>query len=595
MPNSYREHRESNNRRASSLGTGAARSSTVKTMNEIGENELMKDYLQTLRTSRAKLGVIAAVIVLVLSACGGGAAKPTEVKISAPVPGTIINVGQGTVIQGEATGDSITRVEVVIDGKAYASLSTPDKTKGVPNFPVSVPWTPMSAGTHAIQLRAFGLEDKLLAQSEPLVMDAKPSTVAATATSAVAAKPTAAVATATPSGNGQPAATAAATTAGQATAAPSGSGSGPNLSVTNDFVNVREGPNVGYKLLGRLDKGQSAPVRGKSQDGKWWQISYASGTNGVGWVFGEYVQANSAADSVPVASAPPLPTSPPAPPAPVVPTSPPPTAIVVQPTAAASLPTTGSKGQLKVNQNPVASNGSVNAYWNVSNIQGIWFDKGDGAGFQAASGSQTVNVAGITSQRLLQLKWKDSSGNETIDQLTVYISGQVVATTSSSTTCTSSDPAWQGANTNYPFCVATQMDWTDGSGPVRYFSYAQNAYIGVRWNIYGVGGVWVLIQADGTFCPTGSGSREVAVSGNGTYSWNVNEFTAAGGYKVSMKILRNDGQYVMYNEKYMCIGVSANSAATNTPVPPATAAPSPTATSAVATVPPPPATYTAEP
>src|SRR5512133_2609599 len=116
----------------------------------------MKDYLQTLRTSRTKWGAVAMAMALVLSACAGNAPKPTEVKITSPAPGTVINVGQCTVIQGEATGENITRVEVVIDGKAYASLSTPDKTKGVPNFPVSVPWTPMAAGTHAIQLRAFG-------------------------------------------------------------------------------------------------------------------------------------------------------------------------------------------------------------------------------------------------------------------------------------------------------------------------------------------------------------------------------------------------------------------------------------------------------
>lgn len=127
----------------------------------------MKDIMKTLRKPKAWLASAVMVVGLMLTACNNGAAKVTDVKISAPVAGTAINVGQGTVIQGEANGDNITRVEVVIDGKAYASLSTPDKTKGVPNFPVSVPWTPVAAGTHAVQLRAFGLEDKLLGQSSP--------------------------------------------------------------------------------------------------------------------------------------------------------------------------------------------------------------------------------------------------------------------------------------------------------------------------------------------------------------------------------------------------------------------------------------------
>jgi uncharacterized protein YraI len=521
----------------------------------------MKDYLKTLRTTRAKVGALAIAFSLALSGCSGGGAKPTDVKITAPAPGTTINVGQGTVIQGEANGDNITRVEVVVDGKAYASLSTPDKTKGVPNFPVSVPWTPMAAGTHAIQLRAFGLEDKLMGQSEPLVMDAKPAVAQVTPTSAAAATkaPTAAaVATATPA-----AAAATATPAAQATTA----AEGPSMTVTNDFVNVREGPNIGYRLLGRLDKGQTAPVRGKNQDGTWWQISYAAGSNGVGWVFGEYVQANAAAKNVPVASAPPLPTSPPQPTAaPSLPTAPPPTAgAVATPVPTGAL--VGAKGQLKLSQNPIPSGGSVNAYWSVSNISGIWFDSGDGGGFKAAGGTQTVNVTGITGQRTFQLKWKDNSGNETIDSIIVYISGQVVATsTNTPSNCNSTNPDWRGANANYPFCVAQDMDWTDGGSSVRKFGVGQDFTLSVRWNIYGIGGLWFLIEPNGDQCgPAGTSNVKVAVNGQGSYSWNVNTL-AYGGYKVTMYVLRNDGVYARYNEKFICVG-TGQTGPTNTPVP----------------------------
>ncbi|MCL5995038.1 MAG: SH3 domain-containing protein [Chloroflexi bacterium] len=536
----------------------------------------MKEYMQTRYTLPAKLGAILIVAALVLGACSGGGTKATKVEITAPAPGTIINVGQGTVIQGNASGESITRVEVVIDGKAYASLSTPDKTKGVSDFPVSVPWTPMSAGTHAIQLRAFGLEDKLLGQSEPLVMDAKAAAVAQVTPTTAATKP---VATAAAAPTSSQAGTTPQATQAQATQGTTG-GDGPSLKVTSDvgYVNVREGPNIGYKLLGTLDNGQTATVRGKSQDGQWWQISYAAGSNGVGWVNGEYVEANAAANSVPVASAPPLPTrapvptSPPAPvatlPPPTAPAAPAPTQVV------SSLPTTGSQGKLRVNKNPIQANETVYASWDVQNISAIWFDKGDGTGYLAAGGTQSnVPVSGITSARTIRLKWRDNNSVEHVDELTIGIVGQVAAATSTpvSAACNSSNPDWRGGSSDYPFCVSKDMDWADGGSPVRYLSANTDINIGVSWNVYGIAGIWVVIEGNGNQCgPAGSSSRTVAVSGSGSYYWNVNDFET-GGYKVSLKILRNDGVEVRHNEKYMCVGISATSP-TSMPTQPAASA-----------------------
>jgi uncharacterized protein YgiM (DUF1202 family) len=79
------------------------------------------------------------------------------------------------------------------------------------------------------------------------------------------------------------------------------------VTVTNEFVNVRTGPDVAYPKIGELRQGQVAPVRGKSADGRWWQISFPAGPGGVGWVINDYVQANSAAANAPVAAAPPRP------------------------------------------------------------------------------------------------------------------------------------------------------------------------------------------------------------------------------------------------------------------------------------------------
>jgi uncharacterized protein YraI len=538
----------------------------------------MKDYLMTPHTTRTRLGAIIMAISLVMSACSGGGAKATEVKITAPTADAAITVGQGTVIQGEANGDNITRVEVVVDGKAYASLSTPDKTKGVANFPVNLPWTPMAAGTHAIQLRAYGTNDALLGQSEPLVLDAK-ATVAQVTPTAATTKATDAGPVVTSTPGVQAAVTPTPTTSAS-------SSNSPSLTVTNDFVNVRKGPAIGYDLLGTLDKGQTAPVRGKSSDGNWWQISYAAGTNGVGWVFGEYVQANAAANNVAVASAPALPTSAPQPTTAVRVI---PIATAIPPTAAPAVqsqPLVGSLGQLHLNQNPIPQYGSVTAYWNVSNIQGIWFDKGDGSGFQAASGSQSVTVDNVSSQRTFQLKWRDSNGTETTDTITVYLSGVTAYSTATSVsrTCNSSDPNWRGGSSNYPFCVAQDLEWTNSSSNPLYVSYNVDYTVGVKWDVYGIAGLWLKVEGNGDKCgPAGSSGMTVGLNGSGTYYWNLNTW-AAGGYIVHLYVLRNDGTYVYHNEKYLCIGFDG-SGPTSTPAPAtstssASATPNPTATTA---------------
>jgi uncharacterized protein YraI len=204
-------------------------------------------------------------------------------------------------------GTNIVRVEVVVDAKPHASLATGDPNKGVASFPVAVPWTPDLAGAHFVQLNVYGPEDKLLGKSEAVIFTAVPGAPvptepaaqepAATATTAPLPAPTAAVV-----------ATAAITTTQTTPAAPGGA---PSVTVDNEsgFANVRGGPDTTYALLGKLNQGDTAPVRGKNADGTWWQISFAAAADGLGWVRGDLVKANEAASGVPVAQAPAAPPS----------------------------------------------------------------------------------------------------------------------------------------------------------------------------------------------------------------------------------------------------------------------------------------------
>ena len=249
-------------------------------------------------------------VVMFVSACTS-ASRPTEIKVTAPASKSTVKVGQSVAIQGIVMGDAISRVDVLVNNELYASLTAPDKTKGVSTFPFTVPWTPKQVGTHGVQLKVFSPDDKILQQSEIIILTADPATAAPIV-------PTSALVTATSAaaGGSSAAAPIAATTTAPAVVqntpvAAEAAAEAPSITVTNEFVNVRKGPGINYDAVGKLNEGEKATARGKSADGKWWQISFG---NGVGWVLGEYVKANAAAEKLQLAAAPPPPTAVPAPP-----------------------------------------------------------------------------------------------------------------------------------------------------------------------------------------------------------------------------------------------------------------------------------------
>jgi len=281
--------------------------------------------------------VIAA--LLALSACAAPA-QPTVVTITSPAMNAQVPVGVELPIEGAVTGENIVRVEILIDGLQMALLSVRDTSQGVSYFPVRANWTPALAGTHIIQFNVYGPNDQLLVTSEPVIFTAQaglaiPTPPAeaeappATATPAIPPTPTtvptqrppsaqadqpgSATATAQPTADATPVSaqtvTVAPTPVAAAAIAPTAIAPGqPSLTVAVDILNVREGPGTNYTVIGQLTQGATAPVRGKSADGQWWQISFPAGPGGVGWVFAELAQVTEAARGVAVAAAPPTPT-----------------------------------------------------------------------------------------------------------------------------------------------------------------------------------------------------------------------------------------------------------------------------------------------
>jgi uncharacterized protein YraI len=174
-------------------------------------------------------------------------------------------------------------------------------------------------GAHYVQLNVYGLDDKLIAKSDAVVFNtrASPETTTPVPTSLPATPTTAAAAATTVT-------TITATTATTAALT-------PTVTISNDFANIRSGPGTNYDIVGQLNQNDSANVRGKAQAGDftWYQIVFAKGPNGLGWVRGDLVSANAAVASVAAVAPPVAPTSPPAPPPP---TAAPPTVPAATPT-----------------------------------------------------------------------------------------------------------------------------------------------------------------------------------------------------------------------------------------------------------------------
>jgi hypothetical protein len=87
------------------------------------------------------------------------------------------------------------------------------------------------------------------------------------------------------------------------------------LVVTNDIVNVRQGPGTTYGLVGTASQGTQLQISGKNPEGDWWQICCVNGEPG--WIFGQLAQVQNTesvavAQNIPPAPAPPTPV--PAPP-----------------------------------------------------------------------------------------------------------------------------------------------------------------------------------------------------------------------------------------------------------------------------------------
>jgi hypothetical protein len=84
----------------------------------------------------------------------------------------------------------------------------------------------------------------------------------------------------------------------------------PPVATTRIIVNVRAGPGAAFALIGKLPRGVTKEILGKSEDSKWWQIDYEAKP---GWIAADFTDVRGGTSGVPVVAVakPPTATAPP--------------------------------------------------------------------------------------------------------------------------------------------------------------------------------------------------------------------------------------------------------------------------------------------
>jgi SH3-like domain-containing protein len=247
----------------------------------------MKRTPVLLLAAAAVLLIVAAVVYFVLPSLlgGSGAQNGATAVLTAPAQQFQVTAGQAFRIEGEVKGSVVAKVQVLVNNQPIAVIDQADENG---TFPLVIDYQipPNAAGgSSVVQLKGFNAEDAMVVSSDPVFIQIAALTPP---TATPAPEPTAAPTVPPPT----PAADA-------PTAAPIPEAA-RIVNVENDKVNVRSGPGTGYELVGKVLKTEGAPVKGKSEDGTWWQIEYADAKAGMAWIFGELVQFTGDAAAVPI-------------------------------------------------------------------------------------------------------------------------------------------------------------------------------------------------------------------------------------------------------------------------------------------------------
>lgn len=245
---------------------------------------------------------------LLLAACGGNAmpaatspaaapvspaSQSPQAWIDSPLNGTTLPLGEVEIVSHAASSSGITRVELSVNGAVLRADSNPK-----PGETLSLArqtWLPAAGGTYQVSVRAQNAQGEWSAPASVTITILEAPTAAPTSTPPPTALPTR-----------------------EPTRTPTPAGPPTIVLVRNSFC--RAGPGQVYREITALAAGDSAEIRGVSQDG-FWLFIYWPKFRVECWIVASAAPPGTDWSGVPVLVAPPtpLPTSPP--PTPIPPTA----------------------------------------------------------------------------------------------------------------------------------------------------------------------------------------------------------------------------------------------------------------------------------
>jgi SH3-like domain-containing protein len=239
-------------------------------------------------------------------------AGPTLTISQAPANNSAVSLHQPITVQALASDAAgVTRLELWANGRKVDEVDT-QLVEVAPTLNAALQWQPSRPGPLTLEVRAYNSDGQVSAQTiSNLMVAGQPNAPAvseppAAATSNPTVAPLLPTATPTPA----PAATFTPSPTPSSSPTPVPATSTPAsalLTLNVPALNVRSGPGTQYSLIGQLTQSAPAEIVGQAsaEQGQWWQIRFASGPGGVGWVTADpaFVTARNTA-IIPVVSVP---------------------------------------------------------------------------------------------------------------------------------------------------------------------------------------------------------------------------------------------------------------------------------------------------
>ncbi|MCL4295821.1 MAG: FHA domain-containing protein [Anaerolineae bacterium] len=237
---------------------------------------------------------------------------PTLTISQAPANNSAVPLHEPITVQvlaSDATG--VTRLELWANGRKVDEVDT-QLVEVAPTLNAALQWRTSQPGPLTLEVRAYNSAGQVSAQTISNLRVAGQSNTPAVSEPAAVATPNPTAAPLLPTATPIPAPAATFTpnptlSPGPTPVPATSTSPGALLTLNVPALNVRSGPGTQYSLIGQLTQSAPAEIIGQAsaEQGQWWQIRFANGPGGAGWVTADpaFVTTSNTA-AVPVVSVP---------------------------------------------------------------------------------------------------------------------------------------------------------------------------------------------------------------------------------------------------------------------------------------------------